>query len=421
MEKGYLELISSEAFRAILDSFPPLSAETVAIKAAVGRFLAESLPAPEDLPALPRSSMDGYAVRAADIFGATETIPSYLDLAGELSITAQPEKHLAPGTCLRVVTGSSLPPGADAVVMVEHTQDLGGDTIEIRKAVAPGENMMQACEDARAGLAVLPAGTLIRPAEVGLLSALGISEVRVGRRPVAAVLSTGDELVPSSAASLKPGQIRDANAPALAALCAQWGAEPLPLGIVRDDVTSIVGALDQALDQADAVFLSGGSSVGIRDLTVEALARLPDTEILVHGLAVSPGKPTILARSRGKAVWGLPGQVASAHVVMFVFGCPFLAHLAGDRAAFTRARPRIEARMARNVASQQGREDFVRVRLEPAAAGVAEGIGGCLPGAVPVLGKSGLLKTLIQAQGLVAIPAGLEGLEAGTTVQVILL
>ncbi|WP_243362603.1 gephyrin-like molybdotransferase Glp [Fundidesulfovibrio terrae] len=412
MDKGYLELISSSAFREVLAESPPLPGTTVPLDEAAGRFLAGDVLSPEDLPRLPRSSMDGFAVRARDCFGATETNPSYLDLSGDLSITAVSAEPLAPGRCVRVVTGSSLPPGADAVVMVEHTQDLGAGTIEIRKAAAPGENMMLAGEDALAGQPVLAKGTLVRPAEIGLLAALGICEVPVGARPVAAILSTGDELVPVSDTP-GPGSIRDANAPALAAMCAQAGAQPLQMGIVGDDVASIAQALTRALDVADAVFLSGGSSVGVRDLTIEALELLPDTKVLVHGLAVSPGKPTILARSRGKAVWGLPGQVASAQVVMFVFGCPFLAHLAGDAQAFTRPRAEVFARLARNVASRQGREDFVRMRLAPGSEG--------LPEAVPVLGKSGLLKTLVQAQGLAAIPAGLEGLEAGTTIRVMLL
>lgn len=412
MDKAYLELISPEAFQGVLKTFPSLRSETVPLQAAHGRFLAEAVASPENLPQLPRSSMDGYAVRAADCFGATETNPTYLDMAGDLEITDVSRDTLAPGTCLKVVTGSSLPPGADAVVMVEHTQDLGADTIEIRKAVAPGENMMLAGEDATAGQPVLNAGVLLRPAETGLLAALGIQEVRVGVRPVVAILSTGDELVPVSHTP-KPGQIRDANAPALAAMCAQCGAEPVQFGIVRDDAASIADALSRALAVSDVVFLSGGSSVGVRDLTIEALERLPDTEVLVHGLAVSPGKPTILARSRGRAVWGLPGQVASAQVVMFVFGCPFLSHLAGDASAFSRPRPEIQARLARNVASRQGREDYVRISLKPS--------GNGLPEALPVLGKSGLVKTLVQAQGLVRIPAGLEGLEAGTTIQVMLL
>jgi len=298
------------------------------------------------------------------------------------------------------------------VVMVEQTQDLGADTIEIRKAVAPGENMMQAREDAAAGQAVLSAGTLIRPAETGLLAALGVGAVPVRRRPVVAILSTGDELVPVADKPL-PGQIRDANAPALAAMCVQSGAVPLCLGIVPDRVEAIAEALSQALGKADVVFLSGGSSVGVRDLTIEALSHLPDTTVLAHGLTVSPGKPTILARSGNKAIWGLPGQTASAQVVMFVFGCPFLSHLAGDAQAFCRPRPEIQAVLSRNVASRQGREDFVRVRLETNGGGSAK--------AVPVLGKSGLLKTLVQAQGLIRIPAGLEGLEAGSTIQVTLL
>jgi len=412
VDKGYLELMGSDGFRAVLERFPRLAAESVSLEEALGRSLAVALASPEDLPAFPRSSMDGYAVRAADLFGTTETNPSYLELAGVLDITTVPGEPLAAGTCVEVVTGSTLPPMADAVVMVEHTQNLGGGTIEIRKAAAPGDNMMQAGEDARAGNEVLPVGTLLRPAHIGLLAALGVREVCVGRRPVAAILSTGDELVPASTTSLAPGQIRDANGPALAALCEQFGARPLSMGIVEDDVDSIARALADALARADVVFLSGGSSVGVRDLTVEALSRLPDTELLVHGLAISPGKPTILARSRGKAVWGLPGQVASAQVVMFVFGCPFLRRLAGDAAAFTQPRPSVQAVMARNVASRQGREDFVRVRLAQ---------GATLPEAWPVLGKSGLLKTLVQAQGLVAIPAWREGLEAGATVQVMLL
>ncbi len=412
MEKAYLELISSQAFKDLLTTIPPLPPVSVSLDEAPGRFLAGDVISPEDLPLLPRSGMDGFAVRAADCFGATETNPTYLELSGELDITAVSTETLAPGNCVRLVTGSSLPPGADAVVMVEHTQDLGAGTIEIKKSVAPGENMMLAGEDAASGKPVLASGTLVRPAEAGLLAALGITSVKAGKRPVAAILSTGDELVPV-ASKIRPGQIRDANAPALAAMCAQCGARPLYKGIVKDDVDSIAEALRDALAEADVVFLSGGSSVGVRDLTVEALAKLPDTEVLVHGLAVSPGKPTILARSGGKAVWGLPGQVASAQVVMFVFGCPFLSHLAGDARAFTRQRPGLEAKLARNVASRQGREDYIRVSI-----GVN---GGLIPEARPLLGKSGLLKTLLQADGLVAVPAGLEGLEAGTTVQVMLL
>jgi len=412
MDKGFLELISPDAFRGLLRGFTPLPGEAVTLEAATGRFLARDVVSAEDLPALARSGMDGYAVRPEDTFGATETNPAYLDLAGTLDIAAVSDVPLKPGQCVRLVTGSSLPPGAGAVVMVEHTQDLGAGTIEIRKPAAPGENVLLAGEDVRAGAIALAAGSLVRASEVGFLAALGVTGVRVGRRPRAAILSTGDEIIPFAGTPL-PGQIRDANAPALAALCAQAGAVPVNLGIAQDDVEAIAQGLRRGLEEADAVFLSGGSSVGLRDLTVEALARLPGARVLAHGLAVSPGKPTILAQVDGKAVWGLPGQMTSAQVVMFLFGCPFLAHLAGDLRAFERPRPSVRARLARNVASRQGREDWVRARLAPS--------GGPLPDATPVLGKSGLVKTLVQAQGLLRIPAGLEGLEAGSTVEVVLL
>ncbi|GFK93712.1 Molybdopterin molybdenumtransferase [Fundidesulfovibrio magnetotacticus] len=412
MDKGFLELISPDAFRGILTGFAHLPGEDVPLAEAAGRFLARPVTAGEDLPALSRSGMDGYAVRPEDTFGATETNPAYLDLAGTLDIAAVSREPLENGRCVRLVTGSSLPPGAGAVVMVEHTQDLGAGTIEIRRPAAPGENVMLAGEDARAGETALPAGTLLRPAEIAFLAALGVESVHAGRRPRAAVLSTGDEIVPHAARPL-PGQIRDANRPALFALCAQTGASTLDLGIARDDLGAIAEGMARGLEEADAVFLSGGSSVGVRDLTVEALARIPGAEVLAHGLALSPGKPTILARARGKAVWGLPGQITSAQVVMFLFGCPFLERLAGDVHAFTRARPAVQARLTRNLASRQGREDWVRVRLAPS--------GGPLPDAFPVLGKSGLVKTLVQAQGLLRIPAGLEGLEAGSSVEVMLL
>ncbi len=412
MERDYLELLSPNAFIEILEGFAPLGEVLVPAADGLGRFLAGELISPETLPALARSGMDGYAVMARDCFGATETNPVYLELAGDLDIQAVSSQAVAPGQCVRVVTGSSLPPGADAVVMVEHTEDVGADTIEIRKSAAPGENMVLAGEDARQGDPLLPTGTLLRAAELGLLAALGIEKVTVGQRPRAAIFSTGDELVPVSATP-RPGQIRDANAPALAALIRRAGGEPLYLGIVADQVDDLARAMEQALAQADCLFLSGGSSVGVRDLTIEALSRLPGATVLAHGLAVSPGKPTILARCQGKAVWGLPGQVTSAQVVMHVFGCPFLARLSGDTAAFTRPRPEVTAVLARNVASRQGREDYVRVRLTPQEGGELQ--------AVPVLGKSGLLKTLILAEGLLRIPAGCEGLEAGKTIRVNLL
>jgi molybdopterin molybdotransferase len=294
--------------------------------------------------------------------------------------------------------------------MVEYTQDIGAGTIEVRQSVAPGENGMERGEDAAAGQRVLAAGTRLRTQEVGLLAALGLAEVRVHRRPRVAILSTGDELLPVEAAPA-PGRIRDVNSHTVACLAEEAGGEAILCGIVGDDLERLVRALRGALEQSDVVFLSGGSSKGTRDHTIAALEQIPGTEILAHGVRISPGKPTILARAAGKAVVGLPGQVGSAQVVMTVLGQPFLRHLAGDLEAFAeRLRPLRRARLARNLESRQGREDFVRVRLEPS--------GGGLPLARPVLGKSGLLRTLLQSDGLLVIPADVEGFREGEEVDV---
>lgn len=377
-----------------------------------GRVLAAPVVARENLPATHRAAMDGYAVRAADLFGASEGSPAYLDVAGHCDIDALPGMHLHPGQCLGIVTGGTLPEGADAVLMVEYAHDLGGGAIEAHRAVAPWENVMLRGEDAAEGATVLPAGTLLRPQEVGLLAALGETRPQVFRRPRVAILSTGDELVPVGS-SPRPGQIRDVNTHTLACLVRRAGGQPLCLGLAPDELDALEGGLRKALTEADVVLLSGGSSVGVRDLTVAALERIEGAELLCHGVAISPGKPLIVARVGRKLVWGLPGQVTSAQVVMLVLTMPFLRHIAGWTDPFDVARwPFRRAVLARNLATRQGREDYVRVRLEPG--------DDDLPLAVPVLGKSGLLKTLTGSDGVVRIPAEAEGLERGTVVDVLL-
>jgi len=410
MAQGFLKTLSRLEFQAILQTFPGTGSETVSFHQARNRVLAEDLVSPEDLPVGRRSAMDGYALRAADAFGAGESSPAYLDCIRSLEVNEFPDFTLAPGQCAWIPTGGFLPEGADSVVMVEYTQEIGAGTIEVRQSVAPGENVMERGEDAAAGQPVLAAGTRLRTQEVGLLAALGLTGVRVFRRPRVAILSTGDELVPVEATPA-PGRIRDVNSHTVACLAEEAGGEAIPCGIVGDDLDRLVRALEEALAQSDVVFLSGGSSKGTRDLTIAALERIAGTEILAHGVRISPGKPTILARAAGKAVIGLPGQVGSAQVVMTVLGQPFLRHLAGDAQSFDqRLRPLRRARLARNLESRQGREDFVRVCLEPAEGG--------LPLARPVLGKSGLLRTLLQSDGLLVIPADTEGFREGEEVDV---
>jgi len=412
VQGGFFKVLSPGELVALLRGFVPLPPEEAPLAALAGRALARDVTAREDLPLVDRSCMDGFAVRARDLFGATEANPAYLELMAELAIDVQPDFELAPGHCAAIVTGGTLPRGADAVVMVEHTASLGAGTIEFRKSPAPADNVMLRGEDARAGHTALAAGTVLRPQEIGLLAALGFEAATVRARPRVAILSTGDELVPV-AATPRPGQVRDVNSHTLAALARTAGAEPVLHGLVPDEARALEAALAAAVADSDVVLVSGGSSVGVRDLTQAAIEAQPDASILAHGVAISPGKPTILARVGTKAVWGLPGQVTSAQVVMLAFGCPLLRHLAGDAGAFDPARRRtVRARLARNVHSKPGREDYVRVALKRDGAG---------PLAEPLAGKSGLLRTLVLAQGLVCIPAESEGLDAGAAVDVWLL
>lgn len=408
MASDFLTLLSRADFQANLLAFPTLAAEPVPLAGAHGRVLARPLIAPEDLPPAARSSMDGYAVRARDVFGASESNPAYLERVATIAVDTAPETALRPGQCMSIPTGGTLPEGADAVVMVEHTKDMEG-SIEIRKGVAPGDNAMLKGEDAEAGATCLDAGITLRSQEVGLLAALGVREVMAGKRPRVGILSTGDELVPAEATPW-PGQVRDVNSHTLACLVREAGGEPFPLGIAPDDLEGLTATLAEGVGRHDLVLVSGGSSIGVRDLTVEAVERIGGV-IEAHGVAISPGKPTILARRGDTPILGLPGQVTSVQVVMHVLVMPFIRHLMGHLHPYsTDRRPMRRAVLARNAASRPGREDFVRIRLEQRE--------NALPLAHPVLGRSGLLKTLLGADGLMPIAAESEGLYEGSEVDV---
>ncbi|GFM36961.1 molybdopterin molybdotransferase MoeA [Desulfovibrio psychrotolerans] len=421
MKNGFFNVLSVAEFIDRLRDFSPLPVETAQGTDIDGRVLAEDVIAPEDLPLAHRSCMDGYALRARDVFGASESNPAYLESVGAVRIETPAGFSISPGECASIVTGGILPEGADAVIMVEHTEPLGAGTIEMRKSLAPHDNVMLRGEDASLGKVALAAGTLIRPQEAGLLAALGMERVQVHARPRVGILSTGDELVPVSHTP-RVGQVRDVNSTTLGCCVRRAGAVPTLYGLVEDDVDSLEAALRGALEANDVVLLSGGSSVGTSDLTVAAMQRLEGLKIVNHGVAISPGKPLILGRQGNKAVWGLPGQVASAQVVMFVLGAPFLRYLAGETAAFDQSLwPARRARLGRNIASKPGREDYVRVHLRAAS---GEGAGqkdpACLPVAEPVQGKSGLLKTLILSHGVIRIPSHSEGVYEGTDVDVLL-
>ncbi len=413
MKHDFFSVRSLAEVEQYLENFAPLPEEEVSLEASLeGRVLARAVYAQDDVPQASRSAMDGYALVAADTFGCSEGNPCYLDRVGNVAIERPAAFGVRSGQCAGIVTGGCLPAGADAVVMVEHTLDMGADCIEIRRPVPPGEHVLRRGEDARQGECVLEVGSVLRPQELGLLAAVGSVGCSVFSRPRVAIISTGDELVTPDT-SPAAGQVRDVNTYTLAAMIRQAGAEAVCMGIVPDELQALRDRLHAALACADVVFLSGGSSIGIRDFTLAALQALPDMELFCHGVALSPGKPLILATAGGKSIWGLPGQVTSAQVVVRVLGQPFLRRLAGAAHVFDRTRwPQVQARLARNTSSRQGREDFVRVRLEAGS--------DVLPEALPIPGLSGLLRTLVQAHGLIHIPAACEGLEEGSMVRVLL-
>lgn len=383
-----------------------LPAVAVPLPDALGRVTAAPMIAPADLPPFARTSVDGFAVKAADTFGASEGLPAYLKVTAEILMGQAPTLPLRAGEAQRISTGGALPDGADAVVMVEYTEALAADEIGITRPVSPGENVMHKGEDARAGEVLLPAGHLVRAQELALLQSAGILQVDVIRHPSVAIISTGDELV-DPAAEPGPGQIRESNAAALTALARRDGGLPDYLGKAADTEEDIRAMLHRALAY-DVILISGGSSVGTRDLTSKMIAELGEPGILVHGVKLKPGKPTILAVTGGKPVVGLPGHPVSAQVVYGLFVAPLLRQLQGLPAE-PEFRPAVRARMTKNVASATGRTDCIRVRLRREGDEVW---------AEPVHGKSGLISTLVKADGLVTVPSAKEGILAGEWVEV---
>lgn len=400
----------ADALATLLGALPgALPAENVALAEALGRVTAAPVIAPHPLPAFARSTVDGFAVRAADTFGASDAQPAYLKQAGEVPMGAAPGFVLGRAACALIHTGGMLPAGADAVVMVEYTQPSRADEVEILRAAALGENIIQPGEDVAAGELVIPAGTRLRAAELGGLAALGIVSPLVSRRPRVAILSSGDEVIPAEQQP-QPGQVRDVNAYTLSALVTETGGLPVNYGIIRDDLAVLQAAAAQALAESDVLVITAGSSASTRDLTAQVVNSLGKPGVLVHGVNVRPGKPTILGVCAGKAVIGLPGNPVSALVIARLFVAPVIEKLSGLAADCPR--PTLAARLALNVPSSAGREDWVPVRVSGAAGSYT---------ATPVFGKSNLIFTLARAHGLVRIPANATGLEEGALVEVTLL
>ena len=408
MNKLFTVLPPIDALATLCAATPvPDNRETVGLVSALDRVLAASVHADQTLPAFARSTMDGFAVRAADTHGASESSPAYLELIGEVLMGTVPTLVVAPGTAAGIHTGAMIPTGADAVVMVEET-NAHGRQIEVLASVASGEDVLAVGEDIVRGAEAVRAGRRLRPADIGALAALGCAHVVVRCRPRVAILSTGDEVVPVNAQP-ELAQVRDINSMTIAALVRRAGGEPQSFGIVRDDARELEARARTALAESDALVLSAGSSVSARDLTAHVVERLGAPGVLVHGIAIKPGKPTVLAVCDGKPVIGLPGNPASALVVALRMLVPLVRHLAGEQvgvAAQTR-----EAILRENVASRPGREDYVPVNLLVDAFGVVH--------AAPIFGASNLIFTLVRADALLVIPFDRSGLAAGERVSVI--
>ena len=380
-------------------------AEPVPLSHALHRVPAAPVTAPHPLPGFARSTVDGYAVRAADTYGVSEALPGYLTLAGTVLMGAEPEVAVGPGTAAAMPTGGVLPAGADAVVMVEYTQEAMPGTIEVVRPAAPGDGVVRADEDAAAGAELVPAGRPLRAQDLGMLAAAGLTSVSVHARPRVTIFSTGDEVVPPATSQLRPGQVRDATAAALAAMVADAGGEPVPGGIVPDDRAALAAALRAALATSDLIVVSAGSSVGARDETAGVVAGLGPPGIWCHGLAVHPGKPTLLAEASGVPLIGLPGNPRSALVIFRLLGVPLVRLVGG--CTQPPPEPVRRARLARDLPSATGRLDVVQVQLR-------DGL------AAPVFGLSALLSVLTAADGYLIVPEEATGLDAGTEVEVTL-
>lgn len=417
-----------EARRALLAGWfaeagrPPrlLCVEDADLSSALGRVLARAVVSPEDVPADRRSTVDGFAVAARDTFGASEALPAMLEVIQDVAMGRMPEKAQGPGQASRIPTGGVLPEGADTCVMVEHTELLDDGTVLVERPSSPGENVVQRGEDVARGETVLGAGRVLSPFDIGALASIGVSCIPVVARPRVAVISTGDEIVPPGTAPC-PSQVRDINNCSLSASVRRLGAEPVALGIAEDTYPALRLLVEKGLEQADMVAVSGGSSVGARDVAVKVFSDLGPPGVLVHGVAVKPGKPVILAVCRGKPVFGLPGHPVSALTAFDLFVRYALNVMVASAVRKAPADPAlvaalsssqetwVDARLSRSVSSAPGREDHVRVRLVRKA-------GELL--ADPVLGKSSLISIMVGSDGEIVIPPESEGLIEGTRVQV---
>ncbi len=403
-----------KAIKNISQEMKNLTWKSVDFYSARGKVLAEDIISSTFLPPFTRSTVDGYAVIAEETYGATESVPTLLQNIGKIDMGKKSDRVLKKGETIEIYTGGALPKNADAVIMLEDVDKFDEETVAVNTSLAPGENVIWKGEDICPGDPVFYLGHRLRPQDIGALAGLGITRVKVYNAPKIGIISTGDELVPPEEEP-GAGQIRDINSWALQASLENKHAESIFYGIVADEKAQFQAVVQKAVYQCDMVIISGGSSVGTRDLTAETLDRLGDPGVLFHGVSIKPGKPTIFAMLEGVPVFGLSGNPVSALVTFDLLVAPGIEILSGRTWEQLKKEqvPVTYARLTRNISSKGGREDYIRVKLYKNLDGVLM--------AEPVLGESGLIFTLTEADGLVCIPQNAEGIMAGEEVGVNLL
>ena len=393
-----------EVLALIEEKFDVVAAtELVSLTAAMGRVLAEDIAATEYVPDFNRSTVDGYAVRARDTFGCTDAIPAILPVQGEVFMGQGAAFALNPEECVAVPTGGAMPEGSDSVVMVEFTEDYGDGTIGVSKSVAPGQNMIFRGDDVYPGKVILQKGRVLSSQDIGALAAIGRVQVPVVKKLTVGVISTGDELVPPEVTP-GPGQVRDVNSPMLEAMLMRFGVNVINYGIVVDNEALLAEKVTKAVAECDAVLLSGGSSVGVKDAACRIIESMGS--LLLHGIAIKPGKPTILGKTGSKPLVGLPGHPVAAYFVTKLFVLPLLSRLMGRKQeSYTTT-----AKVTESIGANHGRAQYQCCRLERKDGELY---------ACPIRGKSGLITTLAGSTGYFCIDRDCEGLPKDAEIQVI--
>ncbi len=405
----FRKLVSvDEAERILAKNFVPrpVGSESVSLSEAYGRVLANDVVSPFDIPPFSRSTVDGYALKASDTFGAEENRPITLRLAGRVNIGEAPKAKVRKGTLVEIVTGAPIPEGADAAVMIEYTERKG-DSVLVRQSVSHGENVMKAGSDIRKSETVLKKGTLLLPYEIGALAAIGSVKVKVFKRPIVAIFSTGAE-VTEPGKPLTPGKIYDINAHALSAAVEECGCEPRNMGIVQDEPNQMKTALQKALKTADVVITSGGVSVGPTDIIPKVLNTLGKPGVIVYGVAIRPGKPTTIALVNGVPVFSLPGHPASSLMIFHLFVRPILLCMAGRKEQEPMA---VKAVASERLFPARGRRTYVTVTLRKAP-------DGKIIASPVATGASGAVTTLSKADGFLVILENQQFIEKESFVDV---